>query len=372
MMTDLYELQGTGLELTPDEPGYRLPAVPQRMPAPTTWQERLVAWRPIRATPVWRELPEVSGGNLSERRVRALLKVHHSTTFGSIFGGKRVPRDAQAAAMGRYETDLIVLTPRRVVVIEVKNWSGRLRPDPDNPRRWTQERRSGEIRTFDDPIAHNRSKLGALRSYLQNCGVDLPARRFHQALVLDNPSLQVEESISRHPAVITDAQLDVAIGRGTGVSTAALARLIQRCYKQENAVLLADEMLDVMTPAQQQSARAAIARLRTWDCLTLRGGRVLRGDLLWIRLGDQQLQGSSLEPGSELALRWCRDSMGWVTVVLAGMAPGRASGNLLNAHFLTKLGSAGVDQNDCVFFHEVGQAQPYSIALHCVDHIRIG
>jgi Nuclease-related domain len=372
MTTNDYQLQGTGLQTASDHASYTLPGIPERLPPAASWRDRLTRWGLVRRTPKWPERPEVAGGERSERRVRALLKVHQSTTYGSIFGGKRVPRDMQAAAMGRFEIDLVVLTPRRVVALEVKNWSGRLRIDPQNPQRWIQDKRDGTSRSFDDPVAYNRDKLAALRSYLQHRGIDLPVQRFHQAVVLDNPWLLVDDSITRHPAVIVDKQLDVAVGKGTGISTVALAGLIQRFAKEEDAKLLTHEMLDVMTPAQKEAARTAISQLRTWDCLQLRGGRVLRGDLLWLRIGDQRLAATEFEPGAELAMRWCRDDTGWITVMLAGMAPGRAFGSALKGRIATRFGSVGVHVDDCVYFHEVGQAQPQAIALHAIDQVRVG
>src|SRR5690349_13435166 len=61
------------------------------------------------------ERPEVAAGRRGEQNTRRWVGKHLSTNFGAVFGGKRVPRDMKAASMGRYEIDLVVVTPRRVV-----------------------------------------------------------------------------------------------------------------------------------------------------------------------------------------------------------------------------------------------------------------
>jgi Nuclease-related domain len=101
--------------------------------------------------------------------------------------------------MGRYELDLLVITPRRVVNLEIKNWSGKLRVQRDQ---WVQQRRDGSEFAHDNLLSYNRDKLLAVRRYLQHSGVTLPVQRFHQAVVFDNPNLDLDPSLERHPAVL--------------------------------------------------------------------------------------------------------------------------------------------------------------------------
>jgi Nuclease-related domain len=190
MTSTLTSIVGTGLEPLPcADTGYRLPAVPERLTPATLMRERLRRWSLVHRAPSFAELAEVRAGRLGEQNTQRWTRRHLTMTIGTVFGGKRVPRDASAASMGRYEIDLLVITPRRVVALETKNWSGRLHLDGD---RWVHERFGGEVRVYEDLIAYNRNKLFAVREYLRHCGVSLPPERFHQALIFDNPRLKLD------------------------------------------------------------------------------------------------------------------------------------------------------------------------------------
>ena len=103
---------------------YRLPGIPEKRLKAERWQDRLDDWVLLRKVPIRCERPQVSAGRGAEHSLRLKLIKHHSTRFGEVFGGKRVPRKVGDAKGGRYEIDLIVITPRRLHIIEVKNWSG--------------------------------------------------------------------------------------------------------------------------------------------------------------------------------------------------------------------------------------------------------
>src|SRR5438067_8780523 len=140
MPTTLNSNWSTGLEEAgPDsDDAYCLPGVPVCLPPPRDWRQRLERWAEVRRDPSFAERPEVAAGRRGELNTRRWVGQHLKTRLGAVFGGKRVPRDMKAASMGRYEIDLVVVTPRRVVALETKNWSGRLRLDGE---RWVHERR---------------------------------------------------------------------------------------------------------------------------------------------------------------------------------------------------------------------------------------
>jgi len=365
-MTSVSKAWGTGLDepSTDLDTAYRLPGLPKRLPAAQTWQERLERWSHVRRTPLFLEKAEVTAGRRGEMATRRWLGLHLKTNFGTIFGGKRVPRDVGAASMGRYEIDLIVVTPRRVVALETKNWSGRLRLEGS---RWVHERRDGTVNEFDDLITHNRNKLRCLRDYLTHRGVPLPPARFHHAVIFDNPNLDIDHRLAEHPAVIVGRDVGLLLGRPVGTMTHTLNRIIQRCVGADGAKLWAEHLLDVITPGQQRAACAALAELRTWDTLTLSGGRVLQGDLHSLRIGDRTLHAADLSRGSELALHWRRDVWGLCLILASRGAPGRAVGTVC-----ARRGTVPLDISDCAHFHEVGQTRPSVIALSAVNHIRIG
>jgi len=341
---------------------FRLPGVPELRPADTSWERRLDDWYAMMRVRPHAELPEVLAGARGELSLRRVMGRHQSSRFGHIFGGKRVPRDPANPAAGRYEVDLIVVTPRRIAIIEVKHWSGTLRLDGDQ---WVYQRRSGEVQAFESLVAHNQNKVLALRQHLQDAGLDVPGERFSQLVVFTHPRLDLDERLAANPNVITlyDLQFSGArFGRGVSGSDVFLARLIERCAKPATASKLTKGLLEMMTPAMTARIAEVIGQLRTWDVVRLHGRRELIGDLLWVRVGGQRID--ALPAGRKAALHWWRGKL-WGLVPLAGLAPfGRLRGNLL--------ATSAVGMDDCAYFHEAGRPRPSVIALPHVDELRTG
>ena len=273
-----------------------------------------------------------------------------------------MPRDPANPAAGRYEIDLVVVTPRRIAIIEVKHWSGTLRLDGEQ---WVYQRRSGEVRAFDNLVAHNDSKVRAMHQHLQAAGLDVPRERFSQLVVFTHPRLDLDERLAAHPNVVTLYDLQVngsRFGRGVSGSELLLAKLIERCAKPETASKLTDGLLEMMTPATTAKIAEVVGRLRTWDVVRLHGGRELIGDLLWVRAGGRRTD--ALAAGRTASLHWWRGKL-WGLVPLVGLAPfGRMRGDLLP--------TSAVRMDDCVYFHEVGRPRPSVLALPHVDELRTG
>jgi hypothetical protein len=361
----------TGLEESgPDsDDAYCLPGVPAAVPPARDWRQRLERWAEVHRTPSFAERPEVAAGRRGEQNTQRWVGQHLRTHFGAVFGGKRVPRDVKAASLGRYEIDLIVVTPRRVVALETKNWSGRLRLDGD---RWVHERRDGTVNVFDDLVAHNRNKLRALRDYLARSGVVLPLARFHHAVIFENPNLDLDGRLAAHPAVIVGRDVGVVLGRSTNSMAYVLSKILERCVGDDDAKLWAEHVLDMIAPSQQQATCAALATLRTWDFITLRGGRVLQGDLLWVRIADETFDASMLARDSEMNLRWRRSLTGLCFVLLTEGPVGRTILSGADEAGVGWRASVDLDVSDCLYFHEVGRSRPSVIFLNGIDRIQVG
>jgi hypothetical protein len=360
---------GTGLVDPASNTSYRMGATPLS-PAPTTsLAERARLWRLLRDSPWFEEDGKILAARRSERAAKRLVSLHHSTNFGHIFSNKRVPRDPTASATGRYELDLLVITPRRVVNLEIKNWSGKLRVQHDQ---WVQQRRDGSELAHDNLLSYNRDKLLAVRRYLQHCGVTLPVQRFHQAVVFDNPNLDLDPALERHPAVLRLDRLSSVLGSGTSGARHLLAKVLERIVNADEAVQLNDSLLKAITPAQLKAAAEAVQRLRTWDRLTLRGGRVLQGDVVWLRLCGTQIPASALTPGGEARLTRRRDLLGLCSWVIMGGCAGTLKGNLISDQHLLPRKALALDPQDCIYFHEVGLDAPSVIGLGHVERVQMG
>ncbi|WP_372526613.1 nuclease-related domain-containing protein [Piscinibacter sp.] len=340
---------------------YRLPGIPERRKGEAQWSDRLDDWLALRKVPPRAESGQVRAGRTAELSLRARLGRHESTRFGEIFGGKRVPR-APGQRAGRYEIDLIVITPRRLHVIEVKNWSGRLSLDG---AQWVHERSNGERLVHPNLATYNQAKAQTLSRYLVSHGTAVPSPRIAQTVVFTNQRLQTDRAIEEHPNIVTAQQLERYIRQQRGASRWAYAfsALIQACADADNACKLADGLFDLMPPLMVDGARAAIAELRTWDRLQLHGGRELIGDLLWIHNRDGRLAAEAFASATAYTLRWRRGML--------GILPLMGWGSFGHMHD-RQTGWRPVAVNDCVYFHEAGQAQPAVIALRAVDRIEIG
>jgi hypothetical protein len=271
--------------------------------------------------------------------------------------------------MGRFEVDLIALTPRRVVVLEVKNWSGQLKVVGN---RWLQVQRSGTEVPHPNLLVHNREKLRALHRYLAHSGVNIPAERFHQAVIFANPKLHIDPAIANHPAVLTMKDVGDVLGGGTSLGRHVAARLVQLLADAETSANLAENLLKVIPPAEVSAAAAAINSLRTWDRLMLRGGRELQGDIIWLRLSGHQAHAAALKPGGAASLEWRRGVIGGFQWVLRNLGAGTMRGDIFWDQHLVPGRRVPLDADDCVYFHEPGEPKPSIIALSHVERMQIG
>lgn len=372
-MTDADTPRSTGLFDGPAGDRFRLAAIPLSPDRLTTWHQRLAQWRALRDVPLYREDPRIGAARQAERTARQRVSVHQATQHGHVFSNRRIPRDHRAAAMGRFEADLIAVTARRVVVLEVKNWSGQLRPAGD---RWVQIQRGGDQIPHPNLLVHNREKLRALYRYLAECGVHIDPGRFHQAVVFVNPRLAIAAEIARHPAVLhldtVGDSLGDLIGEGTSLGRRAAARVVQWLVDAETTVALAQHLLQVIPPADMKAAAAAIGALRSWDRLTLRGGRELQGDIVWLRVTGTQVLAGALQPGGAASLHWRRSSIGGLQWVVMNQRPGSVTGDLFRDQDRLPGRRLWLDTEDCVYFHEPGTPKPGVIALSHVERIQIG
>lgn len=341
---------------------FRLPGEPRLRPPDLSWDRRLADWHQMVSVRPHAELPQVLAGERGELSLRRVMGRHQSSRFGHVFGGKRVPRGPGHVTGGRYEIDLIVVTPRRVAIVEVKHWSGTLWPEGEA---WVYRRRSGEVQRFDSLVEHNVNKVRALQRYLRGVGLDLPDARFSQLVVFSHPRIDLDERLAHHPGVVTlyDLQTSGArLGRGVTTFEFVTARLIERCTKPSTAERLTDGLYEMLTPGFTAAVAEAVRQLRTWDVVRLHGGRELIGDLLWVRIAGQRID--ALAARRTARLRWWRGKV-WAMVPLAGLTPfGQVRGDLLPGRAL------GVD--DCIYFHEAGQPRPSVISLRYVDELRTG
>lgn len=272
-------------------------------------------------------------------------------------------RDLRNPRAGRYEIDLILVTPRCIRAIEVKNWSGRVSVVDG---RWVHQRRNGEAQVFEKLVDYQHAELQALRRYRAAQGIVLPPVRYECDVVFTHPRIDLDASVADHPRVMNTAQLLRAqVRRGRVPSTShVLSRIIEAFAEADDARKLVDGMLDIMSPGLVGKAKAAISDLRTWDQVLLHGGRRLLGDLLWLRIGGERIEPGGWPASAGIQLAWRRGTIESLWA-LFGFGPlGMARGK--------PLAKRVTGAHDCMYFYEAGERQPYVITLRDVDMIKIG
>ena len=313
--------------------------------------ERYKLWTAIRDAPMTAEAPGVAAGR--EAEVALLEQIGESFRFegAEVFAGRRIPSRKQDR---RREIDLIVCEPRRIHLIEVKNWSGRLEL---RGRDWIQERRGGGTVNHRDLLAETLLKRDATRDFLDERGLkiddDFAIRYLFPVIMFMNPNLEMDPRIEAMPEVFSRRELDEHLGvqpRKSGAER-LIASMIDYCFARSRKH--ADDVLPPpLEPKLYEKIIKRLSETATWDQLRLQGSKTITGDLVSLRLGNRTVWRAEVVDGAKsrsLILNWTRNPiLGWLKV-------------------LTGLGSLGsirigkrwikIQREDFVVFHDVGERE---------------
>ncbi|MHB8409430.1 MAG: nuclease-related domain-containing protein [Acidiferrobacterales bacterium] len=241
-------------------------------------------------------------GDNAEQELHAIVR--SKSHFGSarIFENKRVP--LKNARSRRGEIDLLVMTERRLYVLEVKNWSGRLDQSSDG---WLYTPRVGAPRQEQDWIAWNRTKADGLREYLKDQGVDIAADAVVSRMVFMNERIELDRAIADNQDVIARGQLEMYFNKQPGAygnMERLLASLIEWLFSKEREAA-SQGTLSGMSQATFKKACDSVAGLQTFDRVVLQGGRELPGDLHALSINGDRWN-PDWPSGTELVVRWPR------------------------------------------------------------------
>jgi hypothetical protein len=247
------------------------------------WQRHFDAWHKISKTnllPV-EEDGWVLAGRDAEDLLHKLVEENYSFQGCHSFAGKRVPN---LDGKGRREIDLIVVTAKRLYVIECKNWTGYLIAEGD---RWVQStERNGQIsrKYHEDVLEVNRLKMRLLIANLRNQGIVIKPDAVCQKVIFMNPKLQIRSPIISESAdVITPDRLETYLN-----SQNAKLKFHERLFSAVIGVLLDDETkgkvldgigIELVGGEKHNQLVQAIRELGTWDKVFLHGTKILSGDI---------------------------------------------------------------------------------------------
>lgn len=326
---------------------------------------RLADWRRLVAVSPRRDDPQVVGGRVAEEYLQCLIQAHRQFRGATLYPNRRVP-----AGRRRREIDLIVVSPHRLHLIEVKNWSGSLKLDRGQ---WVQLNRNGLAIRHPDLVNDHRDKADALFGYLDREGVRLtPDQRKRYAsnkVLFVNPKLQIESSvIADHPDVLPSYRLDryLSAQRRDSFGERLLGSIAQWCLDSDSASTVLDGLLGRLPPDMVARVNAALGKLGTWDSLHFHGGRIETGDLIRLDLGGRTADRNQFGRDIAMKLHWTRNRWWGLAKALWGERLGVLETGV------SGLGWVELDLADNVLFHKAGEPNPTPVPLASLDEIRLG
>jgi hypothetical protein len=328
-----------------------------------TLSQRLREWQQVVSTVPAEEDPEVLGGRQAEHFLHTLVQSHYNFKGASLYPNKRVP-----ARNRRREIDLIVVTAKRIHIIEVKNWSGHLRVIGNQ---WVQTNRNNREIEHPNLLADHHDKNSVLIEYLRRQGVSLDpgaqAKYLSNKVIFMNPRLVIHDrAISCHPDVLLPNRLDSYLNqqRRSGLGERVLGSVIQWCLDTESAEIVMDGYFGSLTPEKVSGVCAAIDQLATWDSLQYYGSRVEIGDLIRASIGGVEVPRKQFGCRCSCPVRWTRHKTWGLMKALS------RSGQLGCLHL--PCGKRPISSGDFVFFHRAGEPAPIQIPLLGLTGITLG
>jgi hypothetical protein len=198
-----------------------------------------------------------------------------------VFPSLRVPKHQ---GNGKFEIDLLLVSERGLLAIEVKHWGGRLSKQKG---KWLQER-GAEKKTLTDPVPLNAEKVVSLHRWLKARKITLPPQCLHSVVLLTNPQANLSSEL-KDCMELVDA---------TAFPELALARCGQarRRFWQKRPAALFDFAALV----------SELEQLPTWDRLVLHGGQVVPGDLEYMAVPEVKPSALQRKYLRHARVRMCR------------------------------------------------------------------
>ncbi len=333
------------------------------------FRERLKQWLEIQKVRPADESPDVAGGRDGELLLKQLVGSSFQFKDAQLLAGRRIPSKRQGR---RREIDLIVCTPERIHLVEVKNWSGRLTVQNGA---WRQTRRGGEVVDHGNLLHENRLKQDAVAEYLNDHGIALDEffvkERIVPKVMFTNPRLDLDPAIEARPDVFSRRELDQYLGRQhhKGTAERMFSSLIEFCLDSEAKLrgTAGQGHAGRIPSGQYERITRCLSEAETWDQLQFYGSRVVTGDLVSLRVGGKTFRRPELAEMSKrlpIRLAWTRDRFWGLFKVVTGL------GSLGSLY----VGDARMEGStaDTVMFHAAGDREPTTRRLVELKRIVLG
>jgi hypothetical protein len=259
----------------------------------------------------------------------------------------------------RREFDFIITTPSEVILVELKNWSGRLEVHGDD---FVQFRRNGEELNHG-PILHDlANKEDTFAGLLESRGCDVPPVR--SILLFYKKRLDFRAANTQGNTTILTAnelfeQLPDARKTILEMLWEFLEKLLGTSSNRSNNGSKA-------TSAILQT-RGVLDSLGTWDILQLHGGQQLAGDILWVQDRDADL--SDRDEVSKISVSVSRN---YFTAIFGSLAGYRDNCSLEVKPRSGQPWEKEVSLDADVYFHAAGSEKPENFPVRRIEQISYG
>jgi len=312
----------------------------------------------------------MKAGEQGEKEVLDTINTYRKLGDQHIFLNKRIPKPGG----GHSEVDLIVITNFHVYLLEVKNWAGSLYEEDEQ---WVVQKSDGTIMPpHMNQLKILEEKTNTLKLFLGEEFYE-DGNTFLYKMVFTNKNQDIKKEIKNDPRVISRDNFDELLKESDflSFSDAFLKALLDYLLLPINIQDMPEKIHSKMKIIRK------IQTLRTFDHITLLGGKILRGDVLQFHLNSycnpdlDTDENSGLDinikkkykSGDYIDFRWARD----YSVLLKRAMCGN---NLLGFIELPNEEKIYIsnDLSNCLQFHPVAQKPTIFIPLIKIDGINIG
>lgn len=246
----------------------------------------------------------------------------------------------------RSEIDLVISTDDRLILLELKNWSGQL--DMNGKKLVQIRRHHGGIIEHGDLMKVMRQREAAVRAWLKKHRCAVPP--IERCVIFYNPRLQMTPAVFEY------------FGREVSSASEWVSQFARDAKKDAHTRALPDEA--------REKLHRTIEQLPTWDTATLYGGRMIRGD---IRSGEASV---TLKDGVALRLHNRRKIAAMDVNVVRGYVRALfGEPRVLTVVLHLRDGrtvNAQVPVDTHMRIHAAGQRAVESMPLRHLTHIRFG
>lgn len=180
-----------------------------------------------------------------------------------VFGALRIPDTGHKE---HKEIDLVILTKRKLCLVEVKSWAGIVKCEVDGS--WCQMCEDGSLLKHGNIVEEVKKRAALLESYLFRRGLKLPFSFIRCMVVIANPHCRVDETILPQPGVFSLQQWESFLRKEAQKSMFGWMK-IKGLKKRK-----------VMPSDLYQQLHNILSTAPTWDRLSFEGGDIIFGDFL--------------------------------------------------------------------------------------------